>query len=384
MKKLLMVADESIIAGCARCGVAELVDSLANAMTPHYEVYVVCPHGTGTLLQWGERVALYDEYDEHRFLNVTYYTIHPVGNFDTIAAKLVDMVQPDIFHNFANPAIIDMLSVRPKKTVYTIDRPEVITGKVDRLQPYDWITTCSVVFADILLSAGNELSWMLKNKNFRGITNGILTPVFDPDRGLLLAHRYNVDDLHGKTICKRHLCRTYGIPEYKSVYLMMCRLIEGKGIEDVLSVIHQIRDAGGFVLFVGRGEIKYEQMLRKLTKEDGAFWTKTWASPIQTIPLFAGADFFFTPSAYDVCPLMPMTASRYGAIPIVTTYGGLQEAFNNDNAIVIGEEGISEAVERTSALYANKLRLAQKRKAVMQADHSWNTRKQGYLEVYEA
>lgn len=43
MKKLMFVTDESILGGCARSGVAEVVDSLANSVAADYAVTVVCP-----------------------------------------------------------------------------------------------------------------------------------------------------------------------------------------------------------------------------------------------------------------------------------------------------------------------------------------------------
>jgi glycogen synthase len=35
---------------------------------------------------------------------------------------------------------------------------------------------------------------------------------------------------------------------------------------------------------------------------------------------------------------MPMTASQYGAIPIVTLNGGLADNFNDNNAIVVYDD----------------------------------------------
>ena len=50
---------------------------------------------------------------------------------------------------------------------------------------------------------------------------------------------------------------------------MMCRLVRDKGIDDVLKAVHTIRDSGGFLLLVGKGEKPYEEQLAKLTRDDG-------------------------------------------------------------------------------------------------------------------
>jgi glycogen synthase len=40
---------------------------------------------------------------------------------------------------------------------------------------------------------------------------------------------------------------------------------------------------------------------------------------------------------------MPMTASRYGAIPITTLNGGLADNFNDENAIIVYDD-LNEAI----------------------------------------
>ena len=47
MKKLVIFSEESILSGVIKCGIAEVVDSLANSLTSEYEVYVVCLDGNG-------------------------------------------------------------------------------------------------------------------------------------------------------------------------------------------------------------------------------------------------------------------------------------------------------------------------------------------------
>ena len=381
MKKLMMLTDESILAGCARSGVAEVADSLANAMTADYAVSVVCPDGDGIFVRMAANLRqVADGVRACRLFGVDYYLLRhwPEG-----LADVASMVGPDVLHNFADPELLGALAKRPARCVYTIDKADFVRGKEEALTAYDAVTTVSCAYAAELLSGGDALAETLAGMNFRGITNGILTPVFAPEKGLLTAAKYTADDQSGKTLCKARLLCTYGIPGNPYLCLMMCRLVEDKGLDDVLDAVHTIRDSGGFTIFVGRGDKAYEDRLAALIRADGALWLPKWPSPMQAIPMLAGADFYLSPSVAEPCGLMPMTACRYGAVPIVTLNGGLADNMDNDIAIIVKTDGLAGAVAEAAALYADKPALAAKRAACMGRDFSWATRRAGYLEVYE-
>ena len=380
MKKLMLVTDESVLAGCARSGVAEVADSLANAMAADYAVSVVCPDGNGVFIRMAANLRqVADGVRACRLFGVDYYLLRhwPDGLSD-----VASMVGPDVLHNFAAPELLGALPTRPARCVYTIDQADFARGKENALAAYDAATTVSKAYAAELLSGGDSLAETLADMDFRGITNGILTPVFAPEKGLLVPAKYTAEDQSGKAACKTRLLRTYGIQGNPYLCLMMCRLVDDKGLDDVLGVVHAIRDSGGFTLIAGRGDKTYEDRLAALTRADGALWLPKWPSPMQAIPMLAGADFYLSPSVAEPCGLMPMTACRYGAVPIVTLNGGLADNMDNEIAVIVGEDGLGGAVSRAAALYADKDALAAKRAACMARDFSWQTRKTGYLEVY--
>lgn len=381
MKKLMILTDESILAGCARSGVAEVADSLANAMTADYAVSVVCPDGNGVFIRMAANLRqIADGVRACRLFGVDYYLLArwPEG-LDTVA----EAVGPDVLHNFAVPELLGALPTRPARCVYTIDQADFARGKENALAAYDAVTTVSKAYAAELLSGGDSLAETLADMDFRGITNGILEAVFAPEKGLLVPAKYTAEDQSGKATCKARLLRTYGISGNPCLYLMMCRLVRDKGLDDVLEAVHTIRDSGGFVIFVGRGDKEYESKLAALTRADGALWVKQRPSPMQAIPLLAGADYYLSPSIAEPCGLMPMTACRYGAVPVVTLAGGLADNMDDEIAVIVGEDGMAGAVAEAAALYADKDALASKRAACMGRDFSWATRRAGYLEVYE-
>ena len=379
MKKLMLVSDESILGGCARSGVAEVVDSLGNALTEDYAVSVVCPDGNGV---WAQMAANLRQFSDGvrtcRLFGVDYYLLRhwPDG-----LSMVVERTKPDVLHNFAAPELLTTLATRPTRCIYTIDQADFMQGREDALRLYDAVTTVSKAYAIDLLERGDQLSQVLGEVNFRGITNGILASVFAPEKGLMTSAKYSADDFSGKAVCKERLCRTYGIPADKCIYLMMCRLVRDKGIDDVLEAVHTIRDSGGLLLLVGKGEKQYEAQLAKLTREDGVLWVDRWPSAVQAVPLLAGADYYLSPSIAEPCGLMPMTACRYGCIPITTLNGGLADNMDEEIAVLV-RDSVAGAVSEAAALYANPDALVTKRAACMQKDFSWATRKAEYLEVY--
>ncbi len=359
-----------------------MADSLANAMTGDCEVSVVCPNGNEKFLQFSGNLRQYTEgVRTCRLFAVTYYAVSRKIWPDR-AMELVDELAPDIFHNFAASELLSQLTTRPARCIYTIDQKDFVKDKAEALSAYDAVTTVSEAYAQEILDGGDELAETLAGMDFRGITNGILTPIFAPEKGLLVSAKYSAKNLSGKAICKARLQTTYGIGDV-CIYLMMCRLVRDKGLDAVIESAHAIRDSGGFLLIVGKGDAEYEEKLHALTRDDGVLWLDKWASALQSIPMLSGADFYLSPSVTEPCGLMPMHAARFGCIPIVTLSGGLKDNFDSEVAVIVGEDGMETAITEAAELYADKDTLTAKRVACMDRDFSWATRKAGYLEVYD-
>lgn len=383
MKKLVMVTVESVFSGRVLSGVAELVDSLANSLSKNYNVTIICPYSNSVFARTASNLRkIENDIYTCRFSAVDYYMIDSDLWFEKVA-YCVEKIQPDILHNFAEPEIIDVLHTRPKKVILTFDHAYYVRGKEEYLLLYDSVTTSSENYAKEVLAVNDTLSNVLSNINFEGITAGILDVAFSPEKGVLISNKYTADNQEGKQSCKQRLIKMYGIQDNPYICLMMCRLVKEKGIEQVFDSIKTIRDTGGILVVVGKGEHQYEQQLRKYRQSDGVVYIDRWASPVQAAPLTAGSDFYLCPSIAEVCGLMPMTASRYGAIPIVTLNGGLADNFNNNNAIIIDDKGIDDAIIRASQLYVDNTLLMNKRKICMEQDFSWTSRKIGYINLYE-
>lgn len=383
MKKLVIVSNESIFSGVVRCGIAEMVDCLANSLSLDYDVYIVCPDGKGLYARGGGRFTPVDEdVRKCRFSNVNYYLIEPKAWVEKSAA-IVNDLNPDILHNIAEPEFLSRLSIRPTKAICTFDSISAVHGKEAYFADYDAVTVHSVHYAEIVKKSGGHLAEVLAEVDFRGVNNGVLDTVFTPQKGLFLPAKFSSTDQDGKKQCKERLKQTYGIAGDPCIYLMMCRLVQEKNIDAVLDAVPVIKETGGILLVVGKGSTLYEKRLREYTRNDGVIYVNRWASPLQAAPLTGGADFFLQPSLMESGGLMPMTASTYGAIPIVTLNGGLADNFNQENAIIADEQGLDKAIYTAAKLYSDKDALADKRRICMDQDFSWNSRKRGYIELYE-
>ena len=383
MKKLVMLSVESVFSGRVHSGMAEMVDSLANALSKDYAVTIVCPDGNSIFTRTASTLETIEEGVRFcRFSAVNYYLVSPNMWLEKVAS-ITERLQPDILHNFAEPEILDMLSTRPAKAICTFDQSKFVEGKEQYLVHYDSVTTSSLQYAKDVLDVGDSLAQTLSSIDFQGITAGITYAAFAPEKGLLIPAKYTADAQDGKQLCKQKLLKIYGINDNSYICLMMCRLIKEKGLEQVFDSIQTIRDTGGVLVIVGKGNHSYEKQLRKYRRSDGVVYIDRWASPVQAAPLAAGADFYLCPSNTEACGLMPMTASRYGAVPIVTLNGGLADNFNNENAIVIDDKGLPDAIKRAAELYSDNDLMTAKRKICMEQDFSWTTRKVKYMELYE-
>lgn len=379
MKKIVYISNESMIAGNGKCGIADVVDGLSNACCKLFDTYVVTEYHGGYITKVMKTTDVMDGVHTMKVLGVTYYLIEP-QLWDELVPLVVDMLEPDIIHNFAQPEILQALDVKPTVSVYTIDHAKYVHGKESALIDYDTITTVSESYAKELLMRGDDLSILLSGKDFRGITNGIVDTVFDPSNGFFLDARYSVKDLSNKQKCKKGLMDMSCRQDSPIVFAMVARLADEKGIEEVLSLAQYIKDSGGLLLLYGRGDKKYEDAASELHNRGIIHYIKSPPKLTRLIPILAGADFYLSPSKDEPCGLMPMMASRYGAIPITTLVGGLKDNFSKHNAIVV-EDDLKTAIDAAFKMpHINKQFMTT---IAMSCNFSWTQRKDKYVDIYK-
>jgi len=204
----------------------------------------------------------------------------------------------------------------------------------------DGVTTVSPTYAGEIqtMREGCGLDALLREHagKLRGILNGIDEERFDPSTDDALAARYDVASAsRGKAACKRALAEELGLgPGDGPLFGSVSRLTEQKGVDLLLEIIPALVVRGARVVLVGQGEPHLERALLSMCEQyprhvacriafDGALARR----------VYAGVDFFVVPSRYEPCGLTQLYAMRYGALPIVTSVGGLRDTVTPIEAV---------------------------------------------------
>jgi starch synthase len=145
------------------------------------------------------------------------------------------------------------------------------------------------------------------------------------------------------------------------------------------------------VLVLGSGDPDVENWLRGLKDVfPGNYNAYIGYNEQLSHQIYAGADFLLMPSRVEPCGLNQMYALRYGTVPIVRRIGGLK-----DTVIDIGDGGfgvchdqtsvwdVGHAIGRAMELYADKKKVKEIRKYMMNIDHSWDRAAQEYINLYQ-
>jgi len=114
-------------------------------------------------------------------------------------------------------------------------------------------------------------------------------------------------------------------------------------------------------------------------------------------PVYAGADLLVVPSLFEPCGLAPMTAMRYGTVPVVRAVGGMADTvFDRDfsprppwqrNGYVFHQTdngAVESALRRALGLwFGHPGEFRELISNAMRSDYSWARPGQDYLNIYE-
>jgi len=233
-----------------------------------------------------------------------------------------------------------------------------------------------------------------------GILNGIDVDEWNPGTDPRLVQNYNRRSLAKKVLNKTALQHEFKLPQEPETLLFgfIGRLVEQKGLDDILQTLPGILDTPVQFVFLGSGQHKYEQALSKLaTQQPDKIAVKIGYSEELSHRIEAGADAFLMPSTFEPCGLNQLYSLRYGTLPVVRKVGGLNDTvkdiqeknLDNDSATGIvfsgaPGDGLLEALQRTRKLYQDKAYWKQVQLAAMRQDFSWQRSAQAYLDLYHA
>jgi len=308
------------------------------------------------------------------------------------------------FQGYINPSSLGDLFNLP--VVYYSDGLLQFNSMVSTLKggimTADAISTVSLTHAQELLNdkfsfngLGNIIR--IRQKDMFGIVNGLDYDEFDPSTDVFIDKKYDIDNYKtGKKANKEGLLKMIGFSHPFStgpVFGLVSRLTSQKGIDRVLRIIPEIIRHDGKLIVLGQGEWDLEQGLK---------WAnRTYPENVRIFlgyndklshMIYAGSDFFLMPSKFEPCGLGQIIAMHYGALPIVSKVGGLNDTVNSfydsrENADGFAfanwdENCFDYSVGYVSDMYKEK-KLDPLIQCAMKQDFSWDRQVDKYISLYK-
>lgn len=254
----------------------------------------------------------------------------------------------------------------------------------------DLINTVSEKYAREILTKeyGEGLEKIIRKRqnDLHGIVNGIDLDFFDPKNDKYLKKKFDKKSIHNKIINKLYLQRKLKleIDENIAMASMITRFTSQKGI-DLFS--EKFIEFPCQFVFLGTGEKKYENQIKKLAKK---YPRKISANITFDISLaqkiYASSDIFLMPSIFEPCGLGQLIAMRYGTVPVVRATGGLDDTVDETLGFKFSEkssEKFYNSLKNALNVYYNEPKKWNVlRNNCMKKDFSWNKSALKYLELY--
>ena len=261
----------------------------------------------------------------------------------------------------------------------------------------DAVNTVSPGYMQELMEEANGLETLFQAENFKcsGIINGIDYKVWNPHTDTYILDNFSVKDYtEGKALNKKKLCDDFELDKTLPLFVFIGRLVQEKAADLLPEAINSALKlyAGKLnFLILGSGEPAVENALIALQNKFVGYYNSqiTYNEKLSHL-MYAGADFLLMPSRVEPCGLNQLYAMRYGTVPVVRRTGGLK-----DTVIDIDEENgyglcfdyaslidIDISIQRALELYADKKKMKEIRKRMMEIDNSWVASAQQYLNLY--
>ena len=264
----------------------------------------------------------------------------------------------------------------------------------------DAVSTVSPTYARELhtkqFGKGLEGVCDLVESKMYGILNGIDPDHYDPTKDKRIVENFSYKDLSGKHACKEYLQETFGLKKMKNwpLFVVVARLVEQKGIDLIRYILPDMMKKGMQVIIFGQGEQNYVNYFEWCKERyPGQLGFSSDYTEEMAARVFAGADFYLMPSAFEPCGLSQMMAMRYGTIPIVHETGGLKDSVRpysdfdgiGDGFSFVGytAKGLMLAIEEAVKVYfAQRETFETIRERCMKKDFSWKKSAQAYMKMY--
>jgi starch synthase len=270
------------------------------------------------------------------------------------------------------------------------------------LQFADRITTVSPTYAREIQSdeGGMGLSGLLRDRahDIVGILNGIDTTVWNPATDAAIASRFDANHLDARAANKVALQQRFGLAPAPEAFLLgvISRLSWQKGLDLLLASLPTVLGEGMQLALLGSGDADLQNGFRTAAESrPGQIGVVIGYDEALAHSIQAGADALLVPSRFEPCGLTQLCALRYGAVPIVSRVGGLEDTVvdADDAAIASGAatgfkfgpvtaENLAATLSRAHGLFRDQPVWRKIQQRGLSTDVSWRDRASRYAELY--
>ena len=207
----------------------------------------------------------------------------------------------------------------------------------------DRLSTVSPTYAREIQSdeGGMGLGGLLRQRAgvLSGILNGIDVEVWNPQTDPHIAYRFGAGDLSFRAANKAVLQQQFNLDSSDEAPLLgvISRLSWQKGLDLLLQAIPTLLGQGMQLALLGSGDRDLQDAYQAAARaHPGRIGVVIGYDEILAHLIQAGADALIVPSRFEPCGLTQLCALRYGAVPIVSRVGGLE-----DTIVDVDEAGAS-------------------------------------------
>ncbi len=266
----------------------------------------------------------------------------------------------------------------------------------------DRLTTVSPRYAQEIQTSESGMGLdgllRLRSGDLTGILNGIDTSIWNPGADPNLPSHYDSSSITGKSACKTRLQSILGLDPDSGMFLlgMISRLVEQKGCDLVLQLVHELMQRRIQLVILGTGDSHLEQWAQELAAGyPGQMAVRIAFDEGLSHQIEAGIDAFLMPSRFEPCGLNQMYSLRYGSPPVVHETGGLADTVrdagdgtkDHGNGFVFRPattDALRSAIDRAEAFFRQPEQWLGLQRRGMSEDYSWQQTAQQYLNLYQS
>ena len=265
----------------------------------------------------------------------------------------------------------------------------------------DVVTTVSRRYAEEIqtLDYGWGLDEVLFQRHPRlfGIPNGLDWDTWNPATDNNLVAQYSAAEaLPAKVRNRTALRQEFRLPDDPDLPVVgiVSRLVDQKGFDLIAEIADELRELALQLVVLGTGHPHYEQMFRDLATSTSNIRVYIGFDVALSHRIYAGADFFLMPSAFEPGGLGQLIALRYGTLPIVHATGGLADtvtdldtdrsAGNGFSFTPYAASALLDTLHRALHLYAKRDLWSALVARAMDYDSRWSASARAYSKLYRS